>query len=265
MYARDSVKFLVLACVFATGCAVDAVDAAEPEITDEARQEIRGFSVEFSNVVETIGLDLVPTDEVRALVPEEFVLAGEGQPVTPLAVRTAHADGISVNGGTPTPGSIVQIGASIVSPDGTGDVNSYTLWYYTDNALLAVKLIQAGFLAQYVPTLEYDYSLASGDSNIHVRVPFPGAPRLVIDGSISPSGAPPAPFASNWWVSTWSGPVKQTTTISSLVFGGADVTLETNAGNALGSLLGGPTAEFAVLDSFNQFPDADSTVQLAPF
>lgn len=260
MYARGSVKFLSLACVLATGC---AMEAADPEITAEAQQEIRGFSVDFSNVVETIGLDLVPTDEARALVPEEFVLAGEADPVTPIAVRTAHADGISVNGGTPTPGSLVQIGVAIVSPDGTGDVNSYTLWYYTDHALLALKLIQAGFLAQYVPNLEYEASLV--DNDIYVRVPFPGYPRLVVEGSIAPSGAPPAPFVSNWWVSTWHGPVKQTTTISSLVFGGADVALETNAGNALGALLGGSTAEFAVLDSFNQFPSAQTTVALAPF
>ncbi|AUX29687.1 MULTISPECIES: hypothetical protein [Sorangium] len=260
MYARGSTKLLSLACVLVAGCAVDAGD---PELTAEAQQEIRAFSVNFTNVVETVGLELVPTDEARALVPDEFVLAGEADPVTPITVRTAHADGISVNGGTATPGSVVQIGLLVVPPDGTGDVNSYTLWYYTDHALLALKLIQAGFLAQYVPNLEYDVSLT--DSDIYVRVPFPGSPRLVVEGSIAPSGAPPAPFVANWWVSTWHGPVKQATTISSLLFGGADVSLATNAGNALGGLIGGSTAEFTVLDSFNQFPSAQTTVALAPF
>lgn len=262
MYARGSMKFLVLASVLAAGCAVDAED---PEITAEAQQEIRGFNIQFSNVVETIGLELVPTEEARALVPNEFVLVGEEDPVTLLAVRTAYAEGISVNGGPSTPGSVVQIGASIVSPDGTGDVNSYTLWYYTDNVFLALKLLQAGFLAQYVPTIDYDYSLASGDSDIQVRVPFPGYPRLVIEGSISPSTDPPIPFVSNWWVSTWKGPVKQTTTISSLTLGGAHVALETRATSPLGALIGGTTAEFPVLDSFNQFPAAQGTVGLAPF
>lgn len=262
MYLRGSVSSLLLASVFTAGC---AVEAADPEITAEAQQEIRGFSLSLTNVVETIGLDLVPTDEADALVPEEFVLAGEGGPVTPIVVRTSHADGISVNGGTPTPGSVVQVGLAVVPPDGTGDVNSYTLWYYTDHALLAYKLLQAGFLVQYVPSLDYDLAFSGGVGDIHVSVPFPGYPRLVVDGTVATPSGPPAPFVANWWVSTWRGPVKQSTAISNLFFGGADATLETRAQNPLGALIGGSTAEFSVLDSYNEFPTADVTVGLSPF
>jgi hypothetical protein len=42
------------------------------------------FAVEFTDCVESIGVTLVPTASVRAHVPEQFILAGEGQPVTPL-------------------------------------------------------------------------------------------------------------------------------------------------------------------------------------
>ncbi len=182
------------------------MEAADPEITAEAQQEIAGFDLGLTNVVETIGLDLVPTDEAEALVPEEFVLAGEGGPVTPIVVRTSHADGISVNGGTPTPGSVVQIGLAVVPPDGTGDVNSYTLWYCTDHALLAYKLLQAGFLVQYVPSLDYDLAFSGGVGDLHVSVPFPGYPRLVVDGTVAAPSGPPAPFVANWWVSTWHRP-----------------------------------------------------------
>ena len=48
------------------------------------------FAVEFSDCVESIGVTLVPTASARAYVPNQFILAGEGQPVTPLVVRTAR-------------------------------------------------------------------------------------------------------------------------------------------------------------------------------
>src|SRR5215467_14529208 len=68
-----------------------------------------GFEVEFSACLETIGVGLVPTDLARALVPPEFILVGEGTPVTPIVVRTSRCGGISFDGLKPKPGAIVQI------------------------------------------------------------------------------------------------------------------------------------------------------------
>src|SRR5205823_13282444 len=68
------------------------------------------FDVEFRDCVESIGVGLVPTDLARALVPPDVVLAGEGGPVTPIVVRTSRCGAISVAGGKPRPGTIVQIG-----------------------------------------------------------------------------------------------------------------------------------------------------------
>ncbi len=262
MHSRGSMKILALACVLVSGC---AVEAGGDEVTGEAQQALQAFNVQFSDVVETIGIDLVPTEEARAFVPEEYVLAGEGSPVTPLVVRTAYADGVSVNGGAPTSGSVVQIGAIIAPPDGTGDVNNYILWYYTDNPQLAYRLNLAGIHAQYVPNLEYDYSLDAGDNHLHVRVPFPGSPRFAIDGTVTPPTAAPVPFVSNWWTSSCGTPVKQVTTIESLFISESQLSLQTRADNALGSLLGSSTAEFAVLDNYNQFPAGYVTVAPAPF
>jgi hypothetical protein len=85
------------------------------------------FPVEFTDCVESIGVTLVPTALARACVPAQFILVGEGQPVTPLVVRTASCRGISVSGHEPKAGEIVHIGLVIVPPDGTGDINNYTI------------------------------------------------------------------------------------------------------------------------------------------
>ena len=41
------------------------------------------FAVDFTDCVESIGVTLVPTASARLYVPHQFILAGEGQPVTP--------------------------------------------------------------------------------------------------------------------------------------------------------------------------------------
>src|SRR5215510_6546532 len=91
------------------------------------------FNVEFTNCVESIGVGLVPTEVVQPLVPAGFHLVGEGQPVTPIVVRTADCGGIAVAGERSKAGSVVQIGVVIVPPDFSADINNYTLWYYTSD------------------------------------------------------------------------------------------------------------------------------------
>src|SRR3954462_6746871 len=110
------------------------------------------FAVEFANCVESIGVTLVPTDRARALIPAEFHLVGEGAPVTPLVVRTARCD-IAVGDQSSDAGDIVQVGLVIVPPDFTGDINNYTLWYYTTDAELANHLVRLGVGAQHVQNI----------------------------------------------------------------------------------------------------------------
>jgi hypothetical protein len=140
------------------------------------------FAVEFTDCVESIGVTLVPTANARGYVPSQFILAGEGQPVTPLVVRTARCAGIAVAGEQPRPGEIVQIGAVIIPPDFTGDINNYTIWYYTSDPKLATQLRKAGLDAQQVPTIDYNYQ-ATNDS-FSVRVPKPGTPQLDLAGTV---------------------------------------------------------------------------------
>src|SRR5215467_2950920 len=91
------------------------------------QQSLKGsasIDAEFTDCVESIGVTLVPTSSARPYVPEQFVLAGEGQPVTPLVVRTAHCSRIATDGHGQRAGDVVQIGAVIVPPDFTGDINN---------------------------------------------------------------------------------------------------------------------------------------------
>jgi len=214
------------------------------------------FSVNFTNCVESIGVGLVSTDAARSFVPAGFVLVGEGQPVTPLVVRTARC-AIAVDGHAPRIGEIVQIGAVIVPPDFTGDINNYTFFYYTDDLRLALRLNLSGVNAQFVPTLIYQYE---NNNSLFVRVPLPGIPRLTVSGTVAPSPFPAGSFVANWWQKNYGRTVKMQTNVPVINIGGANLTLETNPNGALGQLIGGDTLGFPIIQQFNTFAAAQMNV-----
>jgi len=220
------------------------------------------LDVAFTDCVESIGVTLVPTAGVRALVPHSFVLAGEGQPVTPLVVRTAHCGRVTTDGHGQQSGDIVQIGAVIVPPDFTGDINNYTIWYYTNDSRLALLLRQAGISAQYVPTIEYDYDV--DDGSLLVRVSPPGFPRLVLSGTVTPSAQPAGSFVANWWQEVDGGKAKMMTTVPVINRGTADLTLTTDSNAPLGELIGGTSTGFPIIQQFNTFGTAQMHVTVAP-
>jgi hypothetical protein len=220
------------------------------------------FAVEFTGCVESIGVTLVPTASARAYVPAPFILAGEGQPVTPLVVRTAHCRGIATDGHGPRAGNIVQIGAVVVPPDFTGDINNYTIWYYTSDLRLALQLRQAGVDAQYVPTIDYDYH--THDNSLHVRVPLPGLPRFVLSGTVIPSSQPAGSFVANWWQDVRGGRAKMSTEVPVIKIGTADLILTTNANGPLGQLIAASSTGFPIIQQFNTFGCAQMQVTVSP-
>ncbi len=233
-------------------------------VAQETHRVFSGFTVAFTDCVESIGVGLIPTAQAQALIPPQFHLAGEGQPVTPIVVRTANC-GIAVDGHRPKVGSIVQIGVVILPPDFTGDINNYTLWYYTSDAKLAHNLEKLGINAQHVPTIDYGYE-PSGNGNpgsLFVAVPRPGSPRLSLDGTVTESETPAGSFDANWWVKTGSGIVKMETLVPGIFIGGANLALTTDASGRLGHLIGGSSAGFPVLQQFNTFSTANMRVSLA--
>lgn len=214
------------------------------------------FQVGFTNCIESIGVGLAPTANVRALVPAEFILAGDGQPVTPLVVRTARC-AVSVNGNGASVGEIVQIGAVIVPPDGTGDINNYTILYYTSDLRLALRLLLAGVNAQFVPNIDYRHG---NDNSFSVRVPLPGIPRLLVSGGVTPSPLAAGSFVANWWQKTPRGKVKMSTNVPVIKIGSANLTLATNPNGLLGQLIGGETLGFPIIQQFNTFAAAQMNV-----
>lgn len=225
-----------------------------------------GFSVDFQDCIESIGVTLVPTDAARPAVPAGFVLAGEGAPVTPAVVRTSRCRGIAVDGGHSRPGVVVQIGLVLVPPDFTGDINNFTLWYYTSDAKLAQELRRAGVDAQHVPTLVDAYlPQTPGDSDpLAVLVPPPGRPQLAIGGHVTASTSPAGSFDANWWAVSGAARVKMATDVPTIFIGSADLTLLTNASNPIGQLFGGGVVTFPILQQFNTFPAARMTVSRNP-
>lgn len=222
-----------------------------------------GFAVEFTDCVESIGVGLIPTAQALALVPAEFHLVGEGQPVTPIVVRTARCGRIAVDGNRAKAGSVVQIGVVIVPPDFSGDINNYTLWYYTSDAKLAHHLERLGVAAQHVPTIDYDYEPGGPGSPLFVAVPRPGSPRLVLDGTVVESTTPAGSFEAIWWAKRNRGSVRMDTLVPAISIGSANLTLTTDAGSALGQLIGGSSAGFPVLQQFNTFSSANMRVSVA--
>ena len=230
--------------------------------TTQSFNAFPGFGVEFTNCVESIGVTLVPTTSARAYVPNQFVLAGDGQPVTPLVARTARCAGLIVDGHSSGGVEIVQIGAVLVPPDFTGDINNYSIWYYTTNLRLALRLLLAGINAQYVPTIDYDHN--TQDNTLRVRVPLPGIPRLEISGAVIPSPQPAGSFVANWWQATMGGSLKMSTSVPVINIGTADLLMTTNQHGPLGQLIGGPSIGFPIIQQFNTFSAAHMEVRVAP-
>jgi hypothetical protein len=218
------------------------------------------LSVVFSNCVESVGMSLVATERARALIPAPFHLAGEEQGLTPLVVLAVRGE-IALAGQRPTPGAFVQIGLVIAPPDGTGDVNVYTCWYYTSHAGLARSLRRFGVHAQHVPQIDFRYVPSTGRAPLSVVVAQPGEPALSLDGSV---GEPhePLSFVANWWASSDNARVKMTTSIPTSLVGEASLTLTTDPQSALGQLVGGASMDFLVLQRFNMFAHARLNVGL---
>ena len=236
------------------------ITLAHPARAESASGTVDGsanFPVEFNDCVESIGVTLVPTASVRAYVPHQFILAGEGQPITPLVVRTAQCSNIIVTGHAPMAGTMVQIGAVIVPPDFTGDINNYTIWFSTSNAKLATQLRKVGVDAQLVPVIDYDYQ--SAHNSLTVGVPAPFEPSLTLSGSVFPSPKAVGSFLANWWQQTKTGVVKMTTNVPVIKIGSANLTLTTED-DPLAQLFGGSSTGFPVIQQFNTF--AVATMQV---
>jgi len=219
------------------------------------------LTIALTDGVENVGIGLVNTERAQQLLPPPFKLANNGEPVTPLVVLAARCQGIAVTGAVPTPGTFVQIGLIVAPPDGTGEINIFTLWHYTTHLTLARALKNAGLNSQHVPTIDYDVTLGGKAGSARLTVPAPGQPPLLLAGAIrEPSQS--ITFTGNWWAKAGNRLLKLNSVVPAATFSDAELTLTTRATNPLGHLIGGETLNFAILQRFNTFPQVRTTVSI---
>jgi hypothetical protein len=244
---------LSLACF---GC-----NGVEPAATDEPVNETQdalktSFTVDFSGCTEFAGVGVIPYAHARAAVPANYTLAGDTTNATAV-VRVAECDDVIVAGADQGDGIVSQVGVGLVSPDGTGDINNYTVWYETTSLNLAIRLAAAGVNARYAPGLEYELaSNGNGGGTLTVASAFD--PSFKVTDIVVGPPVSTTPFLANWW-----GPhIEMATEVPLLHFGAAGnhATLTTPKFSALASLIGGSSLTFADLDSYNSFPTAHMVV-----
>jgi hypothetical protein len=249
--------------LLAAGCMGERAETIGTEVSAIQAGE-RSFSVDFTDCLEYVGQINVPYEEARALVPEEYTLVGDAESGAILSTRAVQCEGISVNGGEATPSILTQTGIGIESPDGTGFINTYLLWYTTNNHDLAVSLTRAGIRSHYVRHLEFTYTPDEGGAGgpFQVRNPHPAQPAYSIDGTLTePSASDPGVFfVANWWEAGTHGEVLMQTVFPSLRIGGGSAILSTTQDSALRRLMGGGSVPFTVLNLSARFDSAHMEV-----
>lgn len=256
----------------ALGCnGVEPTDEGsdDPEQLGETEDAIGGFGdfdVEFTNCTEFAGIGNMPYAKARAAVPAGYTLAGDTTNAL-VVVRVASCDDMVVNGHHEGDSIVSQVGVGIVSPDGTGDINNYTLWYDTTSLRLAARLLLTGVNARFAPNLDFDFNPTSGGAgHLKITSKLPAQPRFIVNDDVVAPPATPVPFTANWWKVGFAGNTKMFTSFPDLHFGAAGnhATLTTPANSELAKLIGATTLSFPNLDSYNSFPAGHMHVSVSP-
>jgi hypothetical protein len=217
------------------------------------------FGVEFTDCSELASITTITVAKARSVVPASFTLARDVGGV-PFVVRVAHCGAVSIDGSAADAATVAQLGVSIAPPDGTGDIDNYTAWYYTTSLRLALKLRLVGVPAQWVPRLGYDLVQNSANIGTLSVDMTAGHPAFRVTAPVVEPAAATIAFQANWWIQSGTHRTKMSTPIPGLRFGSATATLTTHRDGRLGRLLEGSTETFALLDSYNRFDQAHMTV-----
>jgi hypothetical protein len=226
--------------------------------------ETRSFTVHFAGCTEFAGWGPVSLAEAQPLVPTGYVIAGAAMGQAAIVVRATSCQGVAVGQSPAQPTELSQIGINLVAPDGTGDINNYTVIYVTNNQALAEHFQIAGLPAVFDPQLTYEYTPDSiGTSGeLYVSAAGHGVPAYFLFGTeTDPLPNSQQSFLANWWFTGNGGKMKQSTVFPVTSFGTAAVTLYTSNTSLLGNLIGGNTASnFSFLSVRGVYPAATMTV-----
>lgn len=218
------------------------------------------FDVDFADCSEFAGIGFVPRANAAPLVPAGYELAGTAENAV-IVARVASCNAVSVNGKKASPGTVGQIGISLVGPDASADINNYALWFTTNHAQLHAKLTAAGVAAVMENDLEYSLVVSGGTSTLEASSGTAQTPAYAVNGNVIVPTTSPTTFVASWWRNGNHGAVRSRTVFPDIRFSGATTTLTTPAGSALANLIGGTSLTFPLLDSHNGFATAHLEVR----
>jgi hypothetical protein len=222
------------------------------------------FSVDFSNCSEFAGEGPISLTAAKPLVPAEFSINGASSGTANIVIRATSCASVTVNGRDPRPTNLSQIGINIVPPDGTGDINNYTLVYVSNNPSLVDHFIAAGLPAQYDPLLTYEYTApATANGNLYVSVAARDLqPYFIYGPETAPPPASATDFLANWWYAPGCNlKMRQQSNFPNISFGTSAVTFYTAADSELGQLIGGNAfSNYSVLALRGVYPSAHMDV-----
>ncbi len=199
----------------------------------------RDFSMLFSNCTEYVAFGPMDLATAQASLPEGYV-ANEIEGSGGLVVRTSACERVSMSGTVSQPALVAHYGINIVSPDGTGDINNYTLAFVTNHRPLARRLNKAGLPAIYSADIAAeDPAILPGA--VYISIFGDGLIPYTVTGDVAEPLPPAFPFLANWWYATKSGALKQSTAFPLIAFGPASLTLQTVSASPLGTLINGNT------------------------
>lgn len=200
----------------------------------------RNFPVRLSGCSEYVGTGPIAMAQAAPFVPAPFAILNDGSGNATLVVRASRCSSVTVDGQSrPEPGIVAHIGISIVSPDGTGSINNYTIAYSTDSARLAQRLERAGLPVLFDSDLVYEVTPNPpvSSSELYVEVSPDRAAGWSITGAVTSNAFLTIPFLANWWHKSREGVVKMATDIPSITFKPAQAKVITRSSTALGRLL----------------------------
>ena len=212
----------------------------------------RNFTTVFSGCREYVAFGPISAAKAHAALPAGFTPVPFGSDAA-LALRASSCDGVSVAGSPFRPGIVAHYGINIVSPDATGDINNYTLYYATNIETLADQLKKTGLPVIYNPSLAVE-DPATRPGNVYIGIFGDNTQPWSLTGVVTDPVAPIFPFIANWWYQSKTGRLKMSTDIPSISFGASQLVLHTSKTSPLGNLIGGNTkSDFPFYNVRGQF------------
>jgi hypothetical protein len=225
------------------------------------------FSVAFSNCTEFAGWGPISLAAAQPLVPAGYTIAGAAGGQAAIVVRATSCDSVSVDGQPGQPTALSQIGVNLVAPDGTGDINNYTVIYVTNSKALAIRFQIFGLPAIFDPLLSYEFTPNQDGTSGQLYVAASGIdlpPYFLFGTETEPPPNSEQSFLANWWFAAPGGRMKQSTTFPAISFGTAAVTHYTSNQSPLGNLISGNTdGNFPILSVRGVYPSATMTITLS--